>query len=189
MRAEPYTAGEASAATAPMIDPFGRTIRYLRVSVTDRCDLRCTYCMAEHMTFLPKRDLLSLEELDRLCAAFIGLGVRKLRLTGGEPLLRKGLLTPGGAPVAASRPRPGRAHAHHQRHAARGARGGVGGARRAAVNVSLDTLDPARFRRLTRGGDLSRVLAGLDAAQAAGLRVKINTVALGRWTTLANCPR
>jgi cyclic pyranopterin phosphate synthase len=164
-----------------LFDPFGRTIRYLRVSVTDRCDLRCTYCMAEHMTFLPKAQVLSLEELDRLCTIFIGQGVRKLRLTGGEPLVRKGFmglverlsrhlksgdlneltLTTNGVALAA--------------HAAGLAELGV---RR--VNVSMDTLDPAKFARLTRGGDLTKVLAGLEAAKAAGLKVKINAVALAR---------
>jgi cyclic pyranopterin phosphate synthase len=181
MRAEPHRPGPTArpAEPAPMVDPFGRSIRYLRVSVTDRCDLRCTYCMAEHMTFLPKRDLLSLEELDRLCTAFVGLGVRKLRLTGGEPLLRKGLMTlverlsrhlDSGALDELTLTTNGTRLAEH---AAALASLGV---RR--VNVSLDTLDPERFRRLTRGGELSRVLAGVDAAVAAGLRVKINTVAL-----------
>ncbi len=162
-----------------MIDPFGRRIDYLRVSVTDRCDFRCTYCMAEDMTFLPKRDLLSLEELERLCTAFIEKGVRKLRLTGGEPLVRKNImhlvtelsrhletgalheltLTTNGSQLA--------------RYASDLAQAGV---RR--INVSLDTLDPRKFREITRWGELSKVLDGIDAAQAAGLHVKINTVAL-----------
>ncbi|OOG67442.1 cyclic pyranopterin phosphate synthase [Sinorhizobium sp. A49] len=165
--------------TAPMIDPFGRAITYLRVSVTDRCDFRCTYCMAEHMTFLPKKDLLTLEELHRLCSAFIAKGVRKLRLTGGEPLVRKNImflvrelgreieagrldeltLTTNGSQLA--------------KHAAELAECGV---RR--INVSLDTLDPAKFHQITRWGDLGKVIEGIDAAQAAGIKVKINAVAL-----------
>jgi cyclic pyranopterin phosphate synthase len=164
---------------APMIDPFGRMVSYLRVSVTDRCDFRCTYCMAEKMVFLPKKDLLTLEELDRLCSAFIGKGVRKIRLTGGEPLVRhnimhlvRGLgekvqagtldeltLTTNGSQLA--------------RYASELAEAGM---RR--INVSLDTLDPDKFREITRIGDLSKVLAGIDAAQAAGLKIKINAVAL-----------
>lgn len=163
----------------PMIDPFGRAITYLRVSVTDRCDFRCTYCMAENMTFLPKKDLLTLEELNRLCSTFIAKGVRKLRLTGGEPLVRKNImhlvrelgrqvedgrldeltLTTNGSQLA--------------RHAAELADCGV---RR--INVSLDTLDAQKFRAITRWGELSKVLEGIDAAQAAGLHVKINAVAL-----------
>ena len=164
---------------APMIDPFGRAITYLRVSVTDRCDFRCTYCMAENMTFLPKKDLLTLEELNRLCSTFIAKGVRKLRLTGGEPLVRKNImhlvrelgrqvedgrldeltLTTNGSQLA--------------RHAAELADCGV---RR--INVSLDTLDAQKFRTITRWGELSKVLEGIDAAQAAGLHIKINAVAL-----------
>src|SRR5215470_4471056 len=163
----------------PMVDPFGRTIRYLRVSVTDRCDLRCFYCMSEDMTFLPKADLLTLEELDRLCSAFIAKGVRKLRLTGGEPLVRRNVmsllhslsrhlktgaldeltLTTNGSQLA--------------RFAAELADCGI---RR--INVSLDTLDATKFRTITRWGDLDRVLAGIEAARAAGLAVKINAVAL-----------
>lgn len=162
-----------------MTDPFGRTIRYLRVSVTDRCDLRCFYCMSEDMTFLPKADLLTLEELDRLCSAFIDKGVRKIRLTGGEPLVRRNVmglvrslsrhlrsgaldeltLTTNGSQLA--------------RFAGELADCGV---RR--VNVSLDTLDAAKFRAITRWGDLDKVLSGIEAAQAAGLAVKINAVAL-----------
>jgi cyclic pyranopterin phosphate synthase len=162
-----------------MIDPFGRAITYLRVSVTDRCDFRCTYCMAENMTFLPKKDLLTLEELNRLCSTFIAKGVRKLRLTGGEPLVRKNImhlvrelgrqvedgrldeltLTTNGSQLA--------------RHAAELADCGV---RR--INVSLDTLDAQKFRTITRWGELSKVLEGIDAAQAAGLHIKINAVAL-----------
>jgi cyclic pyranopterin phosphate synthase len=162
-----------------MIDPFGRKISYLRVSVTDRCDFRCTYCMAEDMTFLPKADLLTLEELDRLCSAFVAKGVRKLRITGGEPLVRRNVmslfrslgrhlqtgaldeitLTTNGSQLA---------RFASDLHAA--------GVRR--VNVSLDTLDPALFTRITRWGKLDSVLEGIDAAQRAGLKVKINAVAL-----------
>jgi len=162
-----------------LIDPFQRAITYLRVSVTDRCDFRCTYCMAEDMEFLPKRDLLTLEELDRLSTAFIERGVRRLRLTGGEPLMRKNILylirslsrhlesgrldeltlTTNGSQL--------------QRFAGELAACGV---RR--LNVSLDTLDPDKFRFITRRGDLSAVLAGIDAAQAAGIKIKLNAVAL-----------
>ncbi|MDO5530227.1 MAG: GTP 3',8-cyclase MoaA [Paracoccus sp. (in: a-proteobacteria)] len=165
-------------AIPPLIDNFARPITYLRLSVTDRCDFRCTYCMAEHMQFLPKRDLLTLEELDRLCSAFIGLGVRKLRITGGEPLVRRDVmsflrgisrhlgagldeltLTTNGSQLA--------------RFAADLAAIGV---RR--VNVSLDTLDEDKFAAITRWGRLPQVLEGIRAATRAGLRVKINTVAL-----------
>ncbi|MCW8085006.1 GTP 3',8-cyclase MoaA [Sabulicella glaciei] len=161
-----------------MIDPFGRSVTYLRVSVTDRCDLRCVYCMAEDMTFLPKSEVLSLEELDRLCGAFVSMGVRKLRLTGGEPLVRRNVmslieslgarighgldeltLTTNGTQLA--------------KHAEGLFRAGV---RR--VNVSLDTLDAARFKEATRWGDIAKVLEGIYAAKAAGLHVKINAVAL-----------
>jgi GTP 3',8-cyclase len=161
-----------------MIDPFGRSISYLRVSVTDRCDLRCVYCMAEDMTFLPRADVLSLEELDRLCGAFIRLGVRKLRVTGGEPLVRRDVMT---------------------LFRSLGARLGAGldevtlttngtqlvrfaedlyasGVRR--VNVSLDTLSPEVFTRVTRWGKIEKTLQGIRAAKAAGLAVKVNTVAL-----------
>ena len=163
----------------PMTDPFGRTIRYLRVSVTDRCDLRCFYCMSEDMTFLPKADLLTLEELDRLCSAFIAKGVRKIRLTGGEPLVRRNVmslvrslsrhlssgaldeltLTTNGSQLAR--------FAGELRDC---------GVRR--VNVSLDTLDPTKFRAITRWGDIDKVLSGIEAAREAGLAVKINAVAL-----------
>lgn len=161
-----------------MIDPFGRAITYLRVSVTDRCDLRCVYCMAEDMRFLPKAEVLSLEELDRLCSAFIRLGARKIRITGGEPLVRRDVqrlferlgarlghgleeltLTTNGTQLA--------------KHAGALAAAGV---RR--VNVSLDTLDPARFTEITRWGRIERVLEGIAAAKAAGLHVKVNAVAL-----------
>ena len=169
-----------------MIDPFGRTITYLRVSVTDRCDFRCVYCMAEEMTFLPKSELLTLEELDRVCSAFVRLGVRKLRLTGGEPLVRRGImtlfrslgrhlgtgaldeltLTTNGSQLAR--------YAGELREC---------GVRR--VNVSVDTLDPAKFTEITRRGCLEVVLEGLAAAKAAGLAVKINDVAAGRAPTTA----
>src|ERR1700710_2852498 len=165
--------------SSAMTDPFGRTISYLRVSVTDRCDLRCFYCMSEDMTFLPKADLLTLEELDRLCSAFIAKGVRKLRLTGGEPLVRRNVmslvralgrhletgalkeltLTTNGSQLA--------------RFAGELVQCGV-----KRVNVSVDTLDPEKFRKITRWGDLAKVIAGIDAAQSAGLKIKINVVAL-----------
>jgi cyclic pyranopterin phosphate synthase len=162
-----------------LIDGFGRAVTYLRVSVTDRCDLRCLYCMSEHMTFLPKAEVLTLEELDRLASTFVDLGVRKLRLTGGEPLVRKGFME-----LVAGLSRHLRSGAldeltlttngtQLERFAADLARHGV---RR--INVSLDTLKPDLFRTLTRGGDLSQVIAGIDAALAAGIKVKINAVAL-----------
>ncbi len=165
--------------TSPLIDPFGRTVDYLRVSVTDRCDFRCVYCMAEDMTFLPKRDLLTLEELDRLCSAFVARGVKKLRLTGGEPLVRKNImqlvrslsrhlesgqleeltLTTNGSQLA--------------RYAEELAACGV-----KRVNVSIDTLDREKFQKITRWGQLGKVMEGLEAARKAGLAVKINAVAL-----------
>ena len=165
--------------TAPLIDPFARAITYLRVSVTDRCDFRCVYCMSENMTFLPKKELLTLEELDRMCTAFIGMGVRKLRITRGAPLVRKGIMTFFRAMT---------------RHLETGALGELtlttngsqlarfaddlfaAGVRR--VNVSLDTLDEGKFAQITRWGRLAQVLNGIDAAQQAGLRIKINAVAL-----------
>jgi cyclic pyranopterin phosphate synthase len=166
-------------AAAPLIDPYQRAISYLRVSVTDRCDFRCVYCMSEDMTFLPKADILSLEELDRLCSAFVQLGVRKLRLTGGEPLVRRGIMnlfralgrhlktgeldeltvTTNGSQLAK--------YAGELRDA---------GVRR--INVSIDTLEPAKFQAITRWGKLDVVLDGLRAAKDAGLKVKINAVAL-----------
>lgn len=164
---------------APMIDPFGRQISYLRVSVTDRCDFRCVYCMAENMTFLPKKDLLTLEELDRLCSAFIAKGVRKLRLTGGEPLVRKNIISliralsrhlQSGALEELTLTSNG---SQMPRFAAELYDCGV-----QRVNISLDTLDAARFKAITRWGDFNQVMAGIDAAQAAGLAVKINAVAL-----------
>jgi len=161
-----------------MIDPFGRRITYLRVSVTDRCDFRCVYCMPEHMTFLPRKDLLTLEEVDRLVTAFVAKGGRKVRLTGGEPLMRKNLmwlikslsrhlgssldeltLTTNGSQLA--------------RYANQLADCGI-----ARINVSLDTLDPAKFKAITRWGDLAQVLGGIEAATRAGLKIKINAVAL-----------
>jgi GTP 3',8-cyclase len=165
--------------TSSLVDPFGRSITYLRVSVTDRCDFRCVYCMAENMTFLPKADVLSLEELDRLCSAFVDRGVRKLRLTGGEPLVRRGIMT-----LVASLSRHLSTGALDEltlttngsqlkKYAADLAAHGV---RR--INVSLDTLDPDKFRAITRWGDLSVVRGGIDAARTAGLAVKINAVAL-----------
>jgi len=161
-----------------LIDPFGRAVTYLRVSVTDRCDFRCTYCMSENMTFLPRRDLLALEEIDRLTSAFIARGVRKVRLTGGEPLVRRNImwlvealsrhlgsgldeltLTTNGSQL--------------ERFA--DALAGCGVKR---INVSLDTLDAVKFRVLTRWGDFDQVMRGIDAADRAGLKIKINTVAL-----------
>lgn len=164
---------------APLIDTFCRRVSYLRVSVTDRCDFRCTYCMAERVEFLPRKDLLTLEELDRLCSAFVGLGVTKLRVTGGEPLVRKGIMdfframarhVASGALRELTLTTNGSQLAHHADTLA------ACGVKR--VNVSLDTLDPDRFARLTRRGRLETVLDGIRAARAAGLRVKINTVAL-----------
>ncbi len=166
-------------AQAPLIDPFARTIDYLRVSVTDRCDFRCVYCMSEHMTFLPKKDLLTLEELDRLCSAFVDLGVKKLRITGGEPLVRRNImwffermgrhlesgaleeltLTTNGSQLA--------------KHAAALAAAGV-----KRINVSLDTLDAEKFGRVTRWGKLDAVLRGIEAAKNEGMSVKINAVAI-----------
>jgi cyclic pyranopterin phosphate synthase len=168
-----------AAPLAPLVDPFARAITYLRVSVTDRCDFRCVYCMSENMSFLPKADLLTLEELDRLCSAFVAKGVRKLRLTGGEPLVRRGIMT---------------LFSSLSRHLQTGALDELTlttngsqlskyakalkdcGVER--INVSLDTLDPDKFRAITRWGDLGKVMEGIDAAQAAGLKIKINAVAL-----------
>ena len=162
-----------------MIDPFGRNITYLRVSVTDRCDFRCVYCMAEEMTFLPKAELLTLEELDRVCSAFVRLGVKKLRLTGGEPLVRRNIMTlfrllgrhlDSGALDELTLTTNG---SQLSRYAGELYDCGV---RR--VNVSVDTLDPGKFTEITRRGRLETVLHGLAAAKTAGLAVKINTVAL-----------
>jgi GTP 3',8-cyclase len=166
-------------AAAPLIDPFARAIDYLRVSVTDRCDFRCVYCMSENMTFLPKADLLSLEELDRMCSAFIGMGVKKLRITGGEPLVRKGIMTffaamsrhlASGALQELTLTTNG---SQLRKYAADLAAAGV---RR--INVSLDTLVPEKFAQITRWGRLDQVLDGIQAAKDAGLRIKINAVAL-----------
>jgi cyclic pyranopterin phosphate synthase len=165
--------------TRTLVDPFGRHVTYLRVSVTDRCDFRCSYCMSEHMTFLPKKDLLSLEELDRVCSAFVDKGVRKLRITGGEPLMRKNILwlfralsrhlgsgaldeltlTTNGSQLSK--------YAQELKDA---------GVRR--INISLDTLDPGRFKAITRWGDFGQVMSGIEAAEKAGLEIKLNAVAL-----------
>src|SRR4051812_8435266 len=171
------TASSIAEPSPALVDPFGRAITYLRVSVTDRCDFRCVYCMSEDMAFLPKRDLLTLEELDRICSAFVDRGVRKLRITGGEPLVRRDIMTLFGSP--SRHPDSGALDeltvttngsqlARHARDLA------ACGVRR--VNVSLDTLDPDMFRRITRWGDLTKVMQGIDAAQNAGLQVKINAV-------------
>jgi len=164
---------------APLIDPFQRAITYLRVSVTDRCDFRCVYCMAENMTFLPKAELLTLEELDRLCSTLVGMGVKKLRLTGGEPLVRRDVMwligqlgrhlesgaldeltvTTNGSQLA--------------KHAEGLVRAGV-----KRINVSLDTMDPAKFQAITRWGKFDKVMAGIQAAREAGLAIKLNAVAL-----------
>ena len=171
--------GAGAHARQSLVDPFGRTIDYLRVSVTDRCDLRCVYCMAENQQFLPKAEVLSIEELDRLCTAFIGLGTRKLRLTGGEPLARRGFIDlverlsrhlQSGALEELTLTTNGTQLTRFAQDLARH------GVRR--LNVSLDSLDADKFRHITRGGNLDQVLAGIDAAQAAGIKVKINTVAL-----------
>src|SRR3954462_9021004 len=161
-------ARSAPAQTAPLIDPFGRAISYLRVSVTDRCDFRCVYCMAEDMTFLPKRDLLSLEELDRLCSVFISKGVRKLRLTGGEPLVRRDIMTlfrSLSRHIESSRLDELTLTTNGSQLARYAAELKACGVQR--VNVSLDTLDPEAFKAITRWGDLGKVMAGLDAAQEA----------------------
>ncbi len=162
-----------------LIDPFERHVSYLRVSVTDRCDFRCVYCMSEHMSFLPKADLLSFEELDRLCSAFITLGVKKLRISGGEPLVRRGIMTlikslgrhlETGALEELTLTTNGSQLARYANELVEY------GVRR--INVSLDTLDEANFVAVTRWGKYDKVMAGIEAARAAGLRVKINTVAL-----------
>ncbi|MCF6445273.1 GTP 3',8-cyclase MoaA [Nereida sp. MMG025] len=164
---------------SPLIDPFARAITYLRLSVTDRCDFRCVYCMSENMTFLPKKDLLTLEELDRLCTRFIAMGVRKLRITGGEPLVRKGIMTffeamsrhlaSGDLDELTLTTNGSQLEKYAQALADCGVR---------RINVSLDTLDEAKFAEVTRWGRLPQVLRGLEAAQKAGLRVKLNAVAL-----------
>ena len=157
--------------TAPLIDPFARAITYLRVSVTDRCDFRCVYCMSENMTFLPKKELLTLEELDRMCSTFIRLGVRKLRITGGEPLVRKGIMTffHGMKRHLDSGDLDELTLTTNGSQLARFADDLVAaGVRR--VNVSLDTLDEQKFADITRWGRLKQVLAGIDAAREAGLQ-------------------
>jgi cyclic pyranopterin phosphate synthase len=172
-------AADSAAARADMVDPYGRAVTYLRVSVTDRCDLRCVYCMSEHMTFLPKRDLLTLEELDRLCSAFVAKGVRKLRLTGGEPLVRKNILwlirslarhLDSGALDELTLTTNGTQLA--------GCAGDLAAAGMRRINLSLDSLRADRFKALTRWGDIDVVMDGLAAAEKAGLEVKINAVAL-----------
>jgi cyclic pyranopterin phosphate synthase len=166
-----------------MIDPFGRTITYLRVSVTDRCDLRCFYCMSEDMTFLPKADLLTLEELDRLCSVFIAKGVRKLRLTGGEPLVRRNMMSlvrslsrhlGSGALDELTLTTNGSLLAKFAGELA------AAGVRR--INVSLDTLDAGRFRAITRWGDIDKVISGIKAAQAAiSVRAASNSTCRFHW--------
>ena len=163
----------------PMVDPFGRTVSYLRVSVTDRCDFRCIYCMSEHMTFLPKKDLLTLEELDRLCSAFVAKGARKLRITGGEPLVRKNImwlfrtlsrhLKSGALDELTLTSNGSQLPKYAQELADLGVR---------RINISLDTLNANRFKAVTRWGDSSQVMAGVDAADKAGLKIKLNAVAL-----------
>ncbi|TPG48913.1 GTP 3',8-cyclase MoaA [Roseomonas nepalensis] len=166
-----------------MLDPFRRRISYLRVSVTDRCDLRCVYCMAEDMTFLPKRELLTLEELERLCGAFIDLGVERIRLTGGEPLVRRGvmqLFEALGRRIGPKEAGPGLRELTVTTNGTQLTKMADGlfraGVRR--INVSMDTLDPATFTAVTRWGKLDQTLDGIFAAKAAGLAVKINAVAL-----------
>ena len=171
--------GTGSMTTAPLVDPFQRSVTYLRVSVTDRCDFRCVYCMSENMTFLPKADILTLEELERVAAAFIRLGVRKLRLTGGEPLVRRnimslvrglgGYLEGGGLDELTLTTNGSQLTKYADELYAAGVR---------RVNVSLDTLDADKFRRITRWGRLEQVLDGMAAAKAAGLAIKLNAVAL-----------
>ncbi|MBV1703735.1 MAG: GTP 3',8-cyclase MoaA [Hyphomicrobiales bacterium] len=163
---------------APLVDPFGRAISYVRISVTDRCDYRCVYCMSEDMRFLPKREVLSLEEIDRLAGAFVRLGTKRIRITGGEPLVRRGVTTLFRA--LSRRFEDGLAEltlttngSQLAKYAAELAACGV-----KRVNVSLDTLDPTKFREVTRRGDIADVHAGIDAALAAGMKVKINAVAL-----------
>ena len=174
---------DVEVAAPPIIDPFGRSISYLRVSVTDRCDFRCVYCMSEDMTFLPKSDLLTLEELDRLCSAFIARGVRKLRLTGGEPLVRRDIMTlfrSLGRHLETGRLDELTLTTNGSQLARFATELKAAGVNR--INVSLDTLDPASFRAITRWGDLAKVMGGIDAALAAGIAVKINAVALKGMT-------
>ncbi|WP_082733952.1 GTP 3',8-cyclase MoaA [Polycladidibacter hongkongensis] len=170
---------KAAPTEAPLIDPFGRHVSYLRVSVTDRCDLRCVYCMAENMSFLPKKEVLSLEELDRLCSAFVRRGVKRLRLTGGEPLVRKNIISfiramgrhlDSGALQELTLTTNG-TQLHRFAHELYDC-----GVRR--INVSLDTLDAEKFHEVTRWGNLQKVLDGIKVAKDAGLKIKINCVAL-----------
>ena len=178
LKAAPSTP-QSQTEARPLVDPFGRTISYLRISVTDRCDYRCVYCMAEDMSFLPKADLLTLEELDRLCSAFIARGTRKLRLTGGEPLVRRNImrlfeglarhLESGSLDELTLTTNGSRLGFFAPELAACGVR---------RINVSLDSREPETFKAITRRGDLAQVLKGIDAAQNAGLDVKINMVAL-----------
>ncbi len=173
------TDGAGGGDAPALVDPFGRRITYLRVSVTDRCDFRCVYCMSEHMTFLPRRDLLTLEELDRLCSVFVARGVRKLRITGGEPLVRRNVmwlfralarhLESGALDELTVTTNGSQLPKYADELAALGVK---------RINVSLDTLDEETFRAITRWGRLSQVMAGLDAAEKAGLAIKINMVAL-----------
>ncbi|MGB0687487.1 MAG: GTP 3',8-cyclase MoaA [Paracoccaceae bacterium] len=163
----------------PLIDPFHRAINYLRISVTDRCDFRCVYCMSEAMQFLPKKQLLTLEELDRMCSTFVRLGVEKLRITGGEPLVRRDIMSffqsmsrhleSGKLKELTLTTNGSQLHRFADQLYAAGVR---------RINISLDTLDEEKFARVTRWGRLPQVLRGIEAAQNAGLRVKINTVAL-----------
>ena len=161
-----------------MQDSFGRSISYLRVSVTDRCDFRCVYCMSEHMSFLPRAEMLSLEELERLCLAFVDKGVERLRITGGEPLVRKNVMW--------LFERLGARIGHDLKELTLTTNGsqlatyaqGLSDAGVRRVNVSLDTRDPDLFRRITRWGDLAKVMKGIEAAAKAGLKIKINAVAL-----------
>ena len=164
---------------SPMVDPFGRTVSYLRVSVTDRCDFRCVYCMSEHMTFLPKKDLLTLEELDRLCSAFVAKGVKKLRITGGEPLVRKNIiwlfwalsrhLKSGALEELSLTTNGSQLPKYAQQLTDLGVR---------RINISLDTLNADRFKAITRWGDFRQVMGGIEAAEKAGLKIKLNAVAL-----------
>ncbi len=172
-------AARPAKAAPTLVDPFGRAVTYVRVSVTDRCDFRCVYCMSEEMSFLPKRDLLTLEELDRLCSAFVARGTRKLRITGGEPLVRRDImkLFRGLSRHLAS------GDLHELTLTTNGSlltkyAGELADCGVKRINVSIDTLDPAKFRLITRRGDLDVVLKGLDAAQQAGLSIKLNAVAL-----------
>jgi len=175
----PLNDNRATGTPAPLVDHYGRTVDYLRVSVTDRCDFRCVYCMAEEMTFLPKKDLLTLEELETLCRRFMAAGVRKIRLTGGEPLVRRNimqLIRKIGAEVKSGLLEELTITTNGSQLGKMAGELFDAGVRR--VNISLDTLDPDRFRAITRWGDLAKVMAGLEAAREAGLGVKINAVAL-----------